>query len=185
MAAQRDRQVARVWIDPRTPVPKSCSWTLHSLSTSPAHPDDASTTRSTRPSVGGSPRREWLHQSVCRTCTHVRPCPRKGKCPLWATCLLWATQENPPAAPPRLGSRMLVEKQVNSYKKMYSPVHIRTSRKRKVSGLQFGDFHERRSLDRKKAVRSVEARIVSGSRKSPQTKPAIIGSAAQTGCALL
>ena len=75
MAAQRDRQVARVWIDPRTPVPKSFSWTLHSLSTSPAHPDDASTTRSTRPSVGGSPRREWLHQSVCRTCTRVRPCP--------------------------------------------------------------------------------------------------------------
>ena len=67
---------------------------------------------------------------------------------------------------------------------MYSHVHIRTSRKRKASGLLFGDFHER-SLDRKKAVRSVEARIVSGSRKSPQTKPAIIGSAAQTGCALL
>ena len=40
-----------------------------------SHPDDASTTRSTRPSVGGSPRREWLHQSVCRTCTRVRPCP--------------------------------------------------------------------------------------------------------------
>ena len=67
---------------------------------------------------------------------------------------------------------------------MYSPVHIRTSRKRKVSGLQFGEFDER-FLDRRKAVRSVEARIVSTSRKSPQTKPAIIGSAAQTGCASL
>ena len=67
---------------------------------------------------------------------------------------------------------------------MYSPVHIRTSRKRKVSGLQFGDFDER-FLDRRKAVGPVEARIVSTSRKSPQTKPAIIGSAAQTGCALL
>ena len=67
---------------------------------------------------------------------------------------------------------------------MYSLVHIRTSRKRKASGLPFGDFHER-SLDRKKAVSSVEARTVSGSHKSPQTKPAIIGSAAQTGCALL
>ena len=59
-----------------------------------------------------------------------------------------------------------------------------TSRKRKASGHQFGDFHER-LLDRRKAARSEEARIVSGSRKSPQTKPAIIGSAAQTGCALL
>ena len=67
---------------------------------------------------------------------------------------------------------------------MHSLVHIRTSRKRKASGLLFGDFHER-SLDRKKAVSSVEARTVSGSHKSPQTKPAIIGSAAQTGCALL
>ena len=67
---------------------------------------------------------------------------------------------------------------------MHSPVHIRTPRKRKASGLQFGDFLER-FLDRKKAVGPVEARIVSGSRKSPQTKPAIIGSAAQTGCALL
>ena len=67
---------------------------------------------------------------------------------------------------------------------MYSLVHIRTSRKRKASGLQFGDFHER-FLDRRKAVGPVEARIVSGSHKSAQTKPAIIGSAAQTGCALL
>ena len=81
-------------------------------------------------------------------------------------------------------SGLLVEKEVQSYKKMYSLVHIRTSRKRKASGLLFGDFHER-SLDRRKAVRSVEARIVSGSHKSPQRKPAIIGSAAQTGCALL
>ena len=62
---------------------------------------------------------------------------------------------------------------------MYSLVHIRTSTKRKASGLQFGDFHER-FLDRRKAARSVEA-----ASKSPQTKPAIIGSAAQTGCALL
>ena len=64
---------------------------------------------------------------------------------------------------------------------MYSHVHIRTSRKRKASGLQFGDFLER-FLDRRKAVGPVEARTVSGSHKSPQTKPAIIGSAAQTGC---
>ena len=75
VAAQRGSQVARFWTDPPTPVPKPCSWNLHSLSTSPAHPDDASTTRSARPSVGGGPRRGWLHQSVCRTCTRVRPCP--------------------------------------------------------------------------------------------------------------
>ena len=67
---------------------------------------------------------------------------------------------------------------------MYSLVHIRTSRERKVSGLLFGECDER-SRHRKKAVSSVEARTVSGSHKSPQTKPAIIGSAAQTGCALL
>ena len=41
-------------------------------------------------------------------------------------------------------------KEAESYKKMYSHVHIRTSRKRKASGLLFGDFHER-ALDRKKA----------------------------------
>ena len=45
VAAQRNFQVVRVWIDPRTPVPKSCSWTLHSLSTSPAIP-------TTRPPLG-------------------------------------------------------------------------------------------------------------------------------------
>ena len=78
-------------------------------------------------------------------------------------------------------SGLLVETEVQSYKKMHSLVHIRTSTKRKASGLLFGDFHER-SLDRKKAVSSVEARTVSGSHKSPQTKPAIIGSAAQTDC---
>ena len=61
---------------------------------------------------------------------------------------------------------------------MYSLVHIRTSRKRKASGLQFGDVHER-FLDRRKALGPVEARIVSGSHKSQQAKPAIIGPAAQ------
>ena len=75
VAAQRDSQVAKFWIHPLTPVPKPCSWNLDSLSTSPSHPDDASTTRSARPSVGGGPRRGWLHQSVCRACTRVRPCP--------------------------------------------------------------------------------------------------------------
>ena len=85
-------------------------------------------------------------------------------------------------APRARNPQLPVEKEVQSYKKMYSLVHIRTSRKRKASGLQFGDFLER-FLDRRKAMRPVEARIVSGSRKSPQTKPAIIGSAAQTRCA--
>ena len=75
VAAQGDSQVARFWTDPLTPVPKPCSWNLDSLSTSPSHPDDESITRTARPSVGGRPRRRWLPQSVCRTCTRVRPCP--------------------------------------------------------------------------------------------------------------
>ena len=75
VAAQGDSQVARSWTDPLTPVPKPCSWNLDSLSTSPSHPDDASTTRSARPSVGGGPRLRRLHQSVCRTSSRVHPCP--------------------------------------------------------------------------------------------------------------
>ena len=98
-----------------------------------------------------------------------------GQCPILGHFDLLGT------VPRARGAGLLVEKEVQSYKKMYSLVHIRTSRKRKASGLQFGDVHER-FLDRRKSVGPVEARIVSISNKSPQTKPAIIGSTVQTGC---
>ena len=98
-----------------------------------------------------------------------------GQCPILGHCNLFGI------VPRERGTELPVENEVGSYKKLYSHVHIRTSRKRKASGLQFGDFLER-FLDRKKAVGAVEARIVSTSNKSPQTKPAIIGSAVQTGC---
>ena len=75
VAAQRGSQVARFWIDPPTPVPKPCSWKLHSLSTSSSHPDDAPTTWSARTFVGGIQRRGVKCQSFCRTSSRVHPCP--------------------------------------------------------------------------------------------------------------
>ena len=76
--------------------------------------------------------------------------PILGQCPILGHCHIFGT------VPRARGSGLLVEKEAQSYKKMCSLVHIRTSRKRKASGLQFGDFHER-FLDGRKAVRSVEA----------------------------
>ena len=65
---------------------------------------------------------------------------RKGAFLLWARLPLWATQENTAVGDCAPGSRLLVEKEAQPYKKMYSRVHIRTSKR------DFGSQRLRRSL---------------------------------------
>ena len=65
---------------------------------------------------------------------------RKVASPLWARPPLWATQENSAFRPRARLPGLLVEKEVQSYKKMYSRVRIRTSKR------DFGSQRHRRSL---------------------------------------